>query len=412
MLSVNAAQKKILTNIKVLPLKNTPILDCLEQVLGKNIFSSINVPLRDNSSMDGYAIQANDTKQISRENVVLDVIGENQAGSIFKGQIKQGEAVRIMTGAIIPKGADAVVPFEDTDEYKRKKQVNQLPKQVQIHKAIKINENIRKAAEDTKKGSKILKKGTILSPGHIGLAASVGIDKLPITRKPLVAIISSGNEIIRPPKKIQPGQVYDSNTYSIASQIKKIGGDYKIYSIAKDTIKNIQSKLDHASKHCDLIISTAGVSKGDYDLFKEVVNMNGKIDFWSIRMKPGKPLMFGMIKAKNKQIPHIGLPGNPVSAMVTFELFARPAILKMMNKDFKNRNTIQAILNSDIVNTDNREVYARVQLNNKNNKTFATITGEQGSGILQSMSLADGLVKCPARQKILKKGAVVQVIML
>ena len=143
MLSVNEAQKKILTNIKVLPLKNTPILDCLEQVLGKNIFSAINVPMRDNSSMDGYAIQANDTKQVSKDGTVLDVIGENQAGSIFKGSIKHGEAVRIMTGAVIPKGADAVVPFEDTDEYERKKQVNQLPKQVRIHKVIKINENIR-----------------------------------------------------------------------------------------------------------------------------------------------------------------------------------------------------------------------------------------------------------------------------
>tara|TARA_Y100001970_G_scaffold294145_1_gene447506 strand:- start:6349 stop:7587 length:1239 start_codon:yes stop_codon:yes gene_type:complete len=412
MLSVNQAQKKILANIKVLATTKTPLLECLNQVLARNIVSTINVPLRNNSSMDGYAIKASDTKNANKKKITLHVIGENQAGRIFKKEIKSGQAVRIMTGSVIPKGANAVVPFEDTDEYAKKNKSNNLPKQVQIYKTVQANENIRKAAEDTKKGAMILKKNTLLNPAHIGLAASVGIEKLPITRKPIIAIISSGNEIIRPPQKIKPGQVYDSNTYSIASQVKQLGGVPKIYNIARDTIKNIQIKLDHASKDSDLIISTAGVSKGDYDLFKEVVTLNGKIDFWSIKMKPGKPLMFGMIRQNNKQIPHIGLPGNPVSAMVTFELFARPAILKMMNKNFKNRESIQAILNSDIINSDKREVYARVQLSSRNNQIFATITGNQGSGILQSMSLADGLVKCPATKKTLKKGSLVQVITL
>ncbi len=412
MLSVDQAQKKILAKIKVLPVKQTSLLECLNQVLAKDILSKIDVPLRNNSSMDGYAIKAQDTKGLSKQGVVLDVIGENQAGSIFKKEIKSGQAVRIMTGSVIPKGANAVVPFEDTDEYMRKNPTKKIPEKVEVYKAIKVNENIRKAAEDTKKGAKILNKNTLLNPAHIGLAASVGIESLPVIRKATIAIISSGNEIIRPPQKIKPGQVYDSNTYSIASQIRQLGATPKIYSIARDTIKNIQMKLDHASKHCDLIISTAGVSKGDYDLFKEVVTMNGKIDFWSIRMKPGKPLMFGMIKKNNTQIPHLGLPGNPVSAMVTFELFARPAILKMMSKSFKNRDNVHAILNSDIINTDNREVYARVRLSNQNNKTYATITGNQGSGILQSMSLADGLVKCPANKKILRKGTKVQVIKL
>ena len=412
MLSVNHAQKKILDNIKVLPIEETPLLDCLNQVLGKNIISTINVPLHNNSSMDGYAVKASDTKNINKKGITLQVIGENQAGSIFNKEVKKGQAVRIMTGAVIPKGANAVVPFEDTDEYLKKKNGQSVPKKVQIYKTVQTNENIRKVAEDTKKGARILKKNTLLNPARIGLAASVGIDKLPIIRKPVVAIISSGNEIIRAPQKIKPGQVYDSNTYSIASQIKQLGGTPKIYSIAKDTLKNIQLKLDQASKNSDLIISTAGVSKGDYDLFKEVVTMNGKINFWSIKMKPGKPLMFGMIKKNDKQIPHIGLPGNPVSAMVTFELFARPAILKMMNKNFRNRKSIPAILNSDIINSDKREVYARVQLSIRNNNTFATITGNQGSGILQSMSLADGLVKCPSNKSVLKKGSIVQVIVL
>ncbi|MBR74684.1 MAG: molybdopterin molybdenumtransferase MoeA, partial [Dehalococcoidaceae bacterium] len=205
MLSVDQAQKKILAKIKVLPVKQTSLLECLNQVLAKDILSKIDVPLRNNSSMDGYAIKAQDTKGLSKQGVVLDVIGENQAGSIFKKEIKSGQAVRIMTGSVIPKGANAVVPFEDTDEYMRKNPTKKIPEKVEVYKAIKVNENIRKAAEDTKKGAKILNKNTLLNPAHIGLAASVGIESLPVIRKATIAIISSGNEIIRPPQKIKPG---------------------------------------------------------------------------------------------------------------------------------------------------------------------------------------------------------------
>jgi molybdopterin molybdotransferase len=414
MLTVKNAQETILKNIKQLPIAKVDLLDALNLIIAKDIKSNIDVPLMTNSSMDGYALKAIDTLGIDKKGKILKSIGTIQAGKNPNIHIGSGEAIRIMTGSVLPKGADAVIPFEDTDEYSSEIN-NQYPDrdQIIIYKSIEQFDNIRVAGEDTKKGQVVIKKGTTVNPAHIGLAASIGLSTLPVIKRPRIAILSSGNEIIRPPQKIQPGQVYDSNTFSIAAQILSIGAKPILLKIAKDSFNDIVKKIDQAIECSDMIISTAGVSKGDFDLIKNVLLKKGKMNFWSIKMRPGKPLMFGFVfNATKKKLPQIGLPGNPVSAMVTFELFAKPAILKMMGKNPLSRETIKAKLVDSIYNSDKREVYARVTLHKRKNIFYASTTGAQGSGILQSMSKADGLAKCPSNKKLLKKGEYVEVILL
>ena len=413
MLTVKKAQKTILENITSLGTIDVKLLDALNFTLAKSITSKINVPLMDNSSMDGYAIKFSDSIGANKNPVTLKIAGIIQAGDIFKKTLLKGQAIRIMTGAVVPNGADAVIPFEDTDEYKVTSQTKNIPTNVTLYKVVKKMDNIRRKAEDTKKGQVILKAGTTLGPAHVGLAASVGIATLPVIRKPIVAIISSGDEIIRPPRPIKPGQVYDSNTYSLALQVLKIGAKPLVLQIAKDNLTDIKKKVQLAITKADIVISSAGVSKGDFDLMKTVLMTKGVMNFWSIKMRPGKPLMFGMLRDKDqKHVPHIGLPGNPVSAMVTFEIFAKPAVLKMMGQDPNDLRTVEAILKNDIINADGREVYARVSLKKTNGKYYATTTGNQGSGILQSMSRANGLAICPSNMKSMNKGKKIKVILL
>ena len=405
MISVEGALERVLSYIKVLDGVETPILECLGQVLAEDICSSIDIPPKDNSAMDGYAVKAQDTSGATASSpVYLDIIGEAKAGGVSNLEVKAHKTVRIMTGAPLPRGADSVVPFEDTDETQRSEQPL---KQIGIMKPVDKGKNVRLAGEDIGKGQLAIQKGAVLRPAQVGVLASLGMDKVKVIRRPVVAILATGDELAELGQPLSEGQIYNSNSYSSAAQVLRYGGIPRVLGIARDTEEDLDKKIREALS-ADMLLTTGGVSMGDYDLVKDVLAKQGEISFWKVRMKPGKPLAFGTIKG----VPHLGLPGNPVSSMITFELFARPAMLKMMGKTNLTRPTVDVIMESRIKNSDGRRIFARAVVRKEGDRLYAKTTGPQGSGILTSMSMANALVIVPEDVAAVKEGDVVKAIML
>ena len=414
MISVEEALEKILSYVNILEEEPVPILDTLGQVLAEDISSSIDIPPLDNAAMDGYAIQAGDTAHASSKSpAYLRVIDTVIAGAISEREVKPGTAIRIMTGAPVPKGADSVVRFEDTDEARREKSANN---EIGILCKTKAGLNIRRAGEDVIRGSLVLKKGTVIRPAEVGVLASLGKSQVRVIRRPVVAILATGNELVEINQPLPPGKIYNSNTYSVSALVRRYGGIPKLLGIALDSEDSLVAGL-RRGLDADMLITSGGVSAGDYDIVKDVLAKEGEISFWTVRMKPGKPLAFGTIKGTDQKgaarnIPHLGLPGNPVSSMVTFELFARPAIFKMMGKKSLAKPTVEAVIEEPVINTDGRRVYTRAIVARRGDKYYARLTGPQGSGILTSMSLANGLVIVPEDRAEVKAGEIAQVIML
>jgi len=418
MISVEEALEKILQEVDTLEEEDAPILDTLGQVLAEDIKSDINVPPLDNSAMDGYAVRYEDTKGASPESPkYLRVIDTVLAGSISKKEVAPGTAVRIMTGAAVPAGANSVVQFENTDEAKRKESANGQPvNQVGILSEARDGLNIRRAGENITKGTVALKKGTVIRPAEIGLMASLGYSRVKVIRRPVVAVLSTGDELVDVNQSLTEGKIHDSNSFSIASLVRRYGCIPKILGIAMDNEEVIVSKLNEACD-ADMVLTTGGVSMGDYDMVKDILARDGEMVFWKVRVKPGKPLAFGKIKGisrnnKARSIPHLGLPGNAVSCMVSFELFVRPALLKMMGKKLIAKPTVEAILEDSVKNDAGRRLYDRAIVERRNGRYYARLTGPQGSGILTSMSLANGLVLIPEDRKEVRKGEIVQALML
>jgi len=415
MISVEEALERVLSYVEVLNPERKPILDCLGQVLAEDVYSTIDIPPLDNSAMDGYALRAEDTRGASESSPrYLSVIGEIAAGSLPTIKVRPGTAIRIMTGAPLPEGADAVVRFEDTDEVSRKSSGADLS-QIGILCQAKKGANIRCRGEDIAKGDLVLKKGTVLRPQEIGVLASLGRSAALVIRRPVVAILATGDELVGVDQPLTPGKIYDSNTYTIAAEVSRYGGIPKILGIGRDSVQSLTEKINEGLD-ADMLITSGGVSKGDYDIVKDVLAKHGQIGFWMVCMKPGKPLAFGVIKkgeeGRERKVPHLGLPGNPVSSMVTFEQFARPAILKMMGKEKLEKPTIRAAIDDDVENSDGRRLFVRVAVTRSGGRYHASVTGPQGSGILTSMVKANGLAVIPESSKGVKKGDVVEVQML
>ena len=280
MISVEEALAKVLSYIKVLDTVETPLLQCLGQVLAENVYASIDVPPKDNSAMDGYAINSKDASAATASSpVYLDIIGEARAGGISNLEVKAQKTVRIMTGAPLPRGADSVVPFEDTDETQRK---DQPLKQIGIMKAVEKGKNIRSAGEDIGKGQLALSKGTILLPAQIGVLASLGLKTVKVIRRPVVAILATGDELVELRQPLSEGQIYGSNSYSAAAQVIRYGGISRMLGIARDTEEDLGKKINEALSS-DMLLTTGGVSMGDYDLVKNVLAKQGEISFWQVR---------------------------------------------------------------------------------------------------------------------------------
>ena len=411
MISVEEALEKILGYVQVLEPEEKPILSCLGQVLAEDVYSTIDIPPLDNSAMDGFAVRAEDTYGASKSSPKgFPVIGEVAAGSMPDKELELGTAIRIMTGAPLPKGADAVVQFEDTDEVTRKAS-GEDSCLIGILRQVERGLNVRCKGEDIAKGALILRRRTMLRPSEIGVLASLGCPTALVIRRPIVSVLATGDELIDIAQPLPPGKIYNSNTYTIAAEVLHYGGIPKILGIGRDSVQSLNEKIGEGLDS-DMLITSGGVSLGDYDIVKDVLAKRGEIAFWTVCMKPGKPLAFGVIRSGEKKVPHLGLPGNPVSSMVTFEQFARPAILKMLGKENLTKPTIQAVIEDDVMNTDGRRIYARAIVTKQSGQYHASLTGPQGSGILTSMAKANGLVVIPENIGRVKAGDIVQVQML
>ena len=414
MISVEEALQRILGYVHVLEPEEKPLLDALGQVLAEDVVADYHIPPLDNTAMDGYAVRAADTAGASLQNPVrLRVLGELAAGHMYAGEIAPGTAVRIMTGAPLPAGADAVVPFEDTDEPSGR-EFGSFAKPVEsvaIFHAVSKGDNVRRAGEDVRKGTTVLTKGMTLRPAHIGALANLGYATVSVIRRPVVAVLSTGDELVPLGEPLGPGKIHDSNTYSVAALVRQSGGVPKPLGIARDSVEDLTAKI-RGGLDADMLVTSAGVSRGDYDVVKDVLAREGQVDFWTVRMKPGKPLAFGAFPSGNRQVPHIGFPGNPVSSMISFELFARPAIFKMMGKSGWERPTLRAIAEDRISNSDGRRIFARAVVTERGGRYYASLTGPQGSGILTSMVVANALAIVPEDVPAIEAGDEVTVIML
>ena len=400
MITVDEALDKILSHIQPLGLEKVSLLESLGRVIREDVFAKRNIPPLDNSAMDGYALRSEDVQKASQNHPIrLEVIEDLPAGFISTKEIEKGKAIRIMTGAPIPKGADTVIPVEET-----KKEDGF----VLIFKAAALAENIRRSGEDVKKGDRVISKGDTIRQAEVGMLASVGRSFVSVYQRPLVAILCTGDELVDVDGDLNEVKIISSNSYTLAAQVKDCGAIPLQLGIAKDRKEEIEERLRQGIR-ADVLISSAGISVGDYDFVKDVMkNLGMEMVFWKVAMRPGQPLAFGTIGEK----PVFGLPGNPVSSMISFEQFVRPSLLKMMGRRQLFRPVIQAILKEEIKKIPGRRYFIRGSVSFKKDQYFVTTTGEQGSGILRSMVRANGLIVIPEDQEIVRAGEKVKVQLL
>ena len=396
-LSVEEALERILATVRVLEPERVGLLEAEGRVLAEEVTADRDIPPLTNSAMDGYGVRGAD---VAHAPVRLRVVGEVAAGHVSDMAVGPGQAVRIMTGAPIPAGADTVVRFEDTrpdgDE-------------VEILIAPPIGANVRQAGEDVRAGQAVLRPGKVLRPQEIGMLAAVGRMNVAVVRRPRVAILATGDEIVPPGQSPGPGQIRDANSYTVAAQVQTFGGVPLLLGVARDQETLVRQGMQEAlAQGSDLIITSGGVSVGDFDLVKQVLAIEGEMHFWSLNIKPGRPLAFGVVDGT----PLLGLPGNPVAAMISTEIFARPAILKMQGFTGWSRPVVRARLTQPIARKDGRRHYLRVRLQETDAGYEATLTGDQGSGILLSLVQADGLAVIPEEADHLPAGAEVVVVLL
>ena len=391
-LSVDEALERILARVR--PLEPVPmaLLDALGATLAEDAIADRDVPPFRNSAMDGYAVIAAD---VASAPATLRVVGEIAAGGVPSRPIVRGEAMRIMTGAPLPDGADTIVRVEDTD--------NRIDS-VTITVATKAGTSVRAAGEDLKRGETILRAGTVLRAAEIGVLATLGQGSVRIIGRPRVAVLSTGDELVELDAPLRPGQIRDANRYSLASAARAVGATPVPLGIVRDTAEDLRRALRDAASNADVIVTSGGVSVGDHDHVKPVVDELGSMDFWSIAIRPGRPLAFGEIDGKLI----FGLPGNPVSSLLGFELFVRPALLKMAGRRLLHRPRITATLDDTLDTPPGLRFFARGVYDPATN-TVRT-TGPQGSGILRSMSLANCFIDVPATIQHVDRGTSVTVI--
>ncbi len=400
LLSVQAAQERVLSRFKPVETEMLALAQSAGRVLAADILSS-DLPSFDNSSVDGFAAIAADLADASPASPrTLRVIADIPAGTAPDITLQRGEAARIMTGAPLPQGADAVVMMEDTDFDRRETGVP-APESVKASKAVKPGENVRRRGMDIKSGHKVLFTGQRLRAQDVGLLAMLGVANLSVFRRPRAALLSSGDELVPVEMPLAPGKIRDTNSYTLAALIADTGCELLSLGIAPDTREAIQFLLDQAvGVNADVIVSSAGVSVGALDFMKDIIESNGRLDFWRVNMRPGKPLAFGEYRG----VPFIGLPGNPVSAFVGFEVFVRPALGRLAGLKTVARPKVRVRL-AEAIESDGRESYLRAVIEEREGILSAKLTGHQGSGNLLSLVQANALLIVPAGVKSLAIGA-------
>ncbi|MBI2875487.1 MAG: molybdopterin molybdotransferase MoeA [Candidatus Tectomicrobia bacterium] len=401
MLKVEEALAIILEHVVPLGSERVSILEARGRVLREEIRAGGDIPPWDNSAMDGFAVRAGDIQSASRPHPVqLRVLEDLPAGRMTATAVGEGQAIRIMTGAPLPPGADVVVPVEDTEPAGEG--------QIRVFQSWKARKNVRPAGEDVRDGELVLSEGVVLEPPEIGMLASLGYREVAVTRRPEVAILATGNEIVDLGTDPGPGQIRNSNSYSLGSQVMACGGRVRLLGVAADLKAEIRARLEEGFRS-DLLLTTGGVSVGDYDyvrgMFQEV---GAEVRFWGVAMRPGKPLVFGQRQGKL----FWGIPGNPVATMVTFEELVRPALRKMMGYREWFNPTLSAILEERLEKKAGRRYYIRVSLRREGERILASSTGPQGSGILRSMISAHGLAVLPEEAVAMEAGERVEVRLL
>src|SRR6266850_4476781 len=395
MLSVEEALESILSRISVLGTERVDVMASLGRVLAEPIVSRREIPPWANSSMDGYAVRAED----SRAGATLSVVGRVEAGALPSRSVGRGEAMRIFTGAPLPPGADTVVPQED---------VEATNGSVTLSGALERAAYVRPAGEDVRVGDRVLEPGVTLSAAEVGLLATLGHAQVSVYRRPRVAILSTGNELADLGTEPGPGQIPNTNTYSLMAQVIEAGAEPINLGVAPDQLDAITERIRWGFDAADVLVTSAGVSVGELDLVRDALERCGaELHLWKVSMRPGKPITFGTRGGR----PVFGLPGNPVSAMVTFELFVRPALRRMAGAQSLHRPRISARALATIENPGSRRGYLRVTLTPDAKGFGARLTGDQGSAILRSMVLADGLAVV-APDTTIAEGQAVDVIVL
>jgi molybdopterin molybdotransferase len=392
MLSVAEAREKIMTHIQPVDKIIVPLAQIVGRVLATNISAKFDLPIFDNSGVDGFAVRSKDLS--SSQPSTLRVIADIPAGNALYFTLNAGDAARIMTGAPLPAGADAVVMVEDTD-FDYKKPGIPLPEFVTLSKPVIQGENIRRHGADISAGQEIFPAGHTIRPQDIGMLAMLGAAQVSVYRRPRVAIFSSGDELVKVDVPLTPGKIYETNSYSLAALAEQLGAEVISLGVAADKLNAVQSLLELAvQRRADMIISSAGVSVGAYDFVKEAVETNGNLDFWKVNMRPGKPLAFGNFRG----VTFFGLPGNPVSAFVSFLIFVAPAIKRLAGTSLPLIPT-RRVIAGETIESDGRESYLRAIVTHENGQDVARLTGHQGSGNLFSLVQANALLIIPSGVK-------------
>lgn len=389
LLNVDTALQHILDDIHTLSATKVALEDALTRVIAEDITAQADLPPFANSSMDGFAVIAEDTRGADSSNpVTLKVVMDILAGVMPTQTLQSGQAARIMTGAPIPDGATAVVPVEQTNiDWTNN---GNLPDTVNIYQEITTQTNIRPRGENIRFGDVVARAGTLITPAIIGICAALGISEVPVIRQPRVVILTTGDELVDLDQSPEPGQIRDVNSYVLAALIRQHHGEAIRMPITRDDPNALRALFDQAlALKPDMIISSAGVSVGAVDYVRSILEEMGVMNFWRINMRPGKPLVYGRIH----NIPFLGLPGNPVSAMVTFDVLARPALLKLGG--YEDDAIYRPAIVETPVKSDGRRTYARVTLSQRGTKLFAREINNQSSGALMSVVMADGLLIIP-----------------
>ncbi|GAC1398857.1 MAG: molybdopterin molybdotransferase MoeA [Ktedonobacteraceae bacterium] len=401
MLSVEEALERILKGITPLGNVEVPLAASLGLVLARDIIAHDDIPPFANSAMDGFALRSQDSHPQQGQLPRLRVTGGVAAGYVADHAVEEGTAMRVMTGAPIPPGADSVIQIELT-RYDGPEST-----WVEIQQEVVPNNNVRPAGEDMRKGQVVISHGTEIGPWEIGILATLGYATVSVIFRPRVAIVGTGDEVIDVDEPLRPGKIRNSNSYLLEAAVQQAGGEAHRLGVAQDTVESLREKFREAATY-DLILTSGGVSVGDFDLVKDILNEQGTIHFWQINMRPGKPVAFGHIG----NVPLLGLPGNPVSTAVTFELFGRPVLRKMQGYTKLLKQQVPVIVEDGVSDRAMRRHYVRAHVEWRDGSFVARTTGKQGSNLMTSLLHANAFVIVPEGGVILAPGDTAKAMML
>lgn len=422
LLRLEEARARMLAGVDPLPKERVTLDRALGRVLAEPVDTRVSLPPWDNSAMDGFAVRSGDvTGATLAEPTVLEVIGEVAAGHAPEASVREGTAIRVLTGALIPPGADAIVPVEDTDAPRG---MAALPDRVAIHHGAATGAHVRLAGSDVRAGERLLAAGLRLTPPRLALLAATGHAELLVHRLPRVAVLATGDELVPAGESLGAAGIHDSNSVSLCAQVRAAGAEPIDLGIARDRFEEVVARLREGIARADMVVASGGVSVGAHDVVRDAFDAVGTLDLWRVAVQPGKPLAFGHAKraaegpedSSPQRVLLFGLPGNPVSTFVTFELFVRPVLRRLAgHADATGRMLIRAELVEPVTKSAGRRAFLRVRLEPDPERASgwrASLAGGQGSHVISALAEANGLAIVPEEVDALPAGALVDVMVL